>query len=309
MCIRLWRFDSLFAASGEFFCSFNWEWFLCFFFLLMFFFCEFRENHYCNLRGLFTCKSAPVYFMKANYLFVVLGLLWGLFPQCVQLLSPWFGAAFVSREMESMGRASCQFLVGGLLTMARSCVEVTQSTPSCRALGRGSDPWSCVGIPQSIWQWQRLGMCIPRGVRSTTVGARLQCPPLLTSEVTGATGCICSRTPSSGGPHHLCCLRWLPWFPPTTCRPCKRCCAMLSPCRRCPATLSPCEKFPATCSPHKRHRFACCPHKWCLTTHSLLHRYPALWESTCAQGKIFPWWSTPSLLTLPNNVTLLFLCA
>ena len=44
MSVRMQNSVSLFAASCEFSCSFNWEWFLNFFILLMVFFShEFRE--------------------------------------------------------------------------------------------------------------------------------------------------------------------------------------------------------------------------------------------------------------------------
>ena len=44
---RLQRSVALFAPSGEFSCPFNWEWFLCVFFVLIFFLlCSFRENNY-----------------------------------------------------------------------------------------------------------------------------------------------------------------------------------------------------------------------------------------------------------------------
>ena len=44
--VRLQRSVSLFTPSGEFSYSFNWEWFLCFIFLIFFLFCEFREDSY-----------------------------------------------------------------------------------------------------------------------------------------------------------------------------------------------------------------------------------------------------------------------
>ena len=79
-----------------------------------------------------------------------------------------------------MGRAGSQCLVAGPLTMARTQGKVAQAAPSCRALGRGSDPQAGVGGTQSIWQWQWQwqGMSVPRGVRATMGGAQLQCPPL-----------------------------------------------------------------------------------------------------------------------------------
>ena len=53
------------------------------------------------------------------------------------------------------------------------------SGTSCLALGSGSDPQAHVGSTQSLWQWQKQSMCVPRGVRATTGGVQLPCPPLL----------------------------------------------------------------------------------------------------------------------------------
>ena len=61
--------------------------------------------------------------------------------------------AVSSREMQAMVRASSQFLVAGPLTVARTCGEVVQAVPGCRALGSGSDPQAVVDGTQSIWQW------------------------------------------------------------------------------------------------------------------------------------------------------------
>ena len=62
--VRLQRSVLLFAASGEFFCSFNWEWLLSFFILLMFF-CLFsvslwKPNY--SLEGYFYAR-APLYIL------------------------------------------------------------------------------------------------------------------------------------------------------------------------------------------------------------------------------------------------------
>ena len=93
-----------------------------------------------------------------------------------RLISPWEGAVHASREMEAMGRASSQCLVAGPLTVARTHRKVVQATPSCRALGSGSDLQAGVGGTWSFWQWHWQGVCIPRGVRRTIGGGRLQCP-------------------------------------------------------------------------------------------------------------------------------------
>ena len=76
-----------------------------------------------------------------------------------------------SMEVEVMGRASSQCLVGGPLTVARTHRKMVQVAPSCRTLGSGSDPQGSVGGTWSIWQWQQQGMCVPRGVRATMGGA------------------------------------------------------------------------------------------------------------------------------------------
>lgn len=67
-------------------------------FAYIFLFCEFRENNYCSLGGLFICMNTPGYFVRAYYLFL--------------------GCLCASREMETMGRASSQCLVVGPLTVA-----------------------------------------------------------------------------------------------------------------------------------------------------------------------------------------------
>ena len=59
--VRLQRSVSLFSPSGEFSCSFNWEWLLSFFLLLIFFlFCEFSETTTVVLEGYLNVRVPPV---------------------------------------------------------------------------------------------------------------------------------------------------------------------------------------------------------------------------------------------------------
>ena len=68
-------------------------------------------------------------------------------------------------------------------------------------------PWEgtkCLGVTQSIWQWQLQDGCVPRGIRATSFGAWLQYPlfcVLATPEVTGTTGGAHSQAPSGVKPH------------------------------------------------------------------------------------------------------------
>ena len=82
----------------------------------------------------------PGYFVRAYYIFL--------------------SAVDASREMKAIGMSSSQCLVSGPLTVAMTHGKVMQATPSCRALGSGSDLKAGVGCAQSIWQWQHV--CIPR---------------------------------------------------------------------------------------------------------------------------------------------------
>ena len=83
----------------------------------------------------------------------------------------------VSREMEAVGKGSSQCLVAGPLAAARTHRKVEQSTPSCRALGSNSGQAGVSGA-RHVWQWQQQDGYVPRGVRATAGGARLQCPIL-----------------------------------------------------------------------------------------------------------------------------------
>ena len=87
--IGLQRSVSLFVASGEFSCSFNWEWF---FILLIFFLCcEFREANYYSLGRLFLCKSIPLYLVGDYYFWCQSLNASYLSPQCEQTIIPLIG--------------------------------------------------------------------------------------------------------------------------------------------------------------------------------------------------------------------------
>ena len=59
------------SPSGEFSCSFKWEWFPRFFILLILFsYCKIRESNYCILVGLFQSARTHGYFMSSYYLFL-----------------------------------------------------------------------------------------------------------------------------------------------------------------------------------------------------------------------------------------------
>lgn len=57
-----------------------------------------------------------------------------------------------------MGRASIQDLFAGLLTVARTCRKVAQSSPSCMALGIDNEPQKDLNFAQGILQWQWQGV-------------------------------------------------------------------------------------------------------------------------------------------------------
>ena len=89
----------MFTPSGEVSLSFNWEWFLSFFILFIFFLlCEFRKNNYL----LYSQRRLHIYMQECSWVAYV-GLLcvhvWGafgldaccLFPQCMQTVIPLIG--------------------------------------------------------------------------------------------------------------------------------------------------------------------------------------------------------------------------
>ena len=57
-----------------------------------------------------------------------------------------------------MVRVSSQYLVAGLLTVARTSRKVAQVIPSCRALGGDDETQADLGSAWSIWQrqWQSV---------------------------------------------------------------------------------------------------------------------------------------------------------
>lgn len=65
-----------------------------------------------------------------------------------------------------MGRACSQCLIAGPLTVVKTCGELKQAAPGCRALGSSSDPQAGVGCAQSLLKWQHLAVCVPRGVKT-----------------------------------------------------------------------------------------------------------------------------------------------
>ena len=118
------------------------------------------------------------------------------------------------------------------LTVERTYGKVAQPAPSFRALGSVSDPQEVIGSSQNIRQCQ--DMCFPRVMRGTMGGAQLLCPPLcLPLRWLGLQVVPVHRPLVVAGHTHLWNLRWLRWFAPVACRPCKKCSIMLSPCRRC----------------------------------------------------------------------------
>ena len=60
------------------------------------------------------------------------------------------GAEGISRTKEAMFRASIQYLVAELLTAGRTCRKVPLATPSCRALGSGSEPRYIYKVPRAF---------------------------------------------------------------------------------------------------------------------------------------------------------------
>ena len=102
-----------------------------------------------------------------------------LFPQCVQAVSSvlvhslhlftwrWRHWARLVAWPGCWAHDGCQDQQG-----------VAQAPPCWRVLESGSDPQAGVGSAQSIRQWQQQDVCVPRGVRTTTGGAQLQCLPL-----------------------------------------------------------------------------------------------------------------------------------
>ena len=94
MSDRLQRSVSLFAASCELFCSFNWECFWASSSCLCFSISVSLGKPNCSLGGLLLCKSTPLYFVGGYYLFLVwefehllsLSLAWaGCYPRVLSV--------------------------------------------------------------------------------------------------------------------------------------------------------------------------------------------------------------------------------
>ena len=138
---------SLFAAQCEISCYFNWEWFLSFFILIVFFlFCEFREMNYYSLRGIFLWNSAPLYFFwggGAYYLFMA----WEV-GYLLSLSSVW----------EGLPPPLVDHTKSTLYHLAHA-EGAAHASPTCRVLGSDSDQ-ACVGSAQSVLQWQQQGRCV-----------------------------------------------------------------------------------------------------------------------------------------------------
>ena len=88
------------------------------------------------------------------------------------------------------------------LTVARICRKVAQGTPSCRALGSGSDPYTGVGGTQSGLAGAVAWCVHSQGRESNNRWCSVAVPSFaLTPEVNGASGVVCSQIPSGDGPH------------------------------------------------------------------------------------------------------------
>ena len=93
--ITLKRSVSLFILSGEFSWSFNWEWFLCFFTVLIFLLlCEFRRKNYLlwSLRAIYMWEPPCVACVGLIFLVQGLFIVWmpiAYFLSVCWLLSPW----------------------------------------------------------------------------------------------------------------------------------------------------------------------------------------------------------------------------
>ena len=122
---RLERSVSLFVLSGDFSCSFNWEWYLCFFILLIFLWLY--EFTYCVLEGV----GVSLCNLHESYIFGVKTVssmdAFHIFPQCVLSVVSFIGG-----------------LIGIVVTTA--CPGCWVGPPLCSVvvtalLGAGSAPY------------------------------------------------------------------------------------------------------------------------------------------------------------------------
>ena len=119
-----------------------------------------------------------------------------------------------------MGRASSQCLVAGLLTVARTLGKVARLSQFAGPLEVAVTLKQVYLAPRVFGSVSSKACASP--VRATVGGAWLQCPPLnlplrwLEPQVVPVLG----PQVVVGHTHHWN-LRWLWWFAPTACRPCK----------------------------------------------------------------------------------------
>ena len=100
-----------------------------------------------------------------------------------------------------MAQARSQCMVTGPFTVAKTCREVAQAAPGCKAMSSGSDPQAGLCSTQSLWQWQQQGRCIPRGVSNNEWCLAAVASSMPIPEVTRAKGGACSQIPSGFRPH------------------------------------------------------------------------------------------------------------
>ena len=166
MSIRLQRSVSLFAPSGEFYCSFYLGMVSeLLYFAYIFFFLWVYGNKVVVLEDYFYPRVPLCIFGGILFIFGVGVWIFAVFFFSVyRLLSL---VCWVCLQGKG-GNSRCLF--AGLLTVSRTCRKVAQPTPSCKALRSGNEPHSDLGSAQSIWQWQWQGVWVPRRVRATTDG-------------------------------------------------------------------------------------------------------------------------------------------
>ena len=235
---------SLFPPSKEFCCSFNWEWFLIFFNLFIFFlFCKEATTVVWMAIYMWECPwviCEVLHFILFYFFLSGLLLVWmlalsslcaGCYPLDIVCSGVWPVHAF--RKMEAMGRVRSQCLFTVPLTLVRT----HRSWCSCSCLqgpGKWHNSQAGLGRTQGLWQWQQQGLRIFRGVRERIGGAQFQCPPLqLSLKWLGPQVVLVPKCLVIASHNHLWSQRYLWWFSPTTYR---------SPCTRHPDTCSPCKR-------------------------------------------------------------------
>ena len=151
MSNRLQRSVYLFATSGEFSCSFNWEWFLSFFTLLMFFFfCEFGVAKLLSYKAYSMQEYACVFSGGggvAIYFWCGCLNICCLFLLCEQAVVPRMLSVFSGRRRQLVGPAVSAWSLG--------------SQPQQRSAGRWhmlllvAAPWEVVIRSRQIFEVTR----------------------------------------------------------------------------------------------------------------------------------------------------------